>query len=120
LNHFLRPRVTQLENFHLDLLEHRILVRGSRPLLGMKLPVQLEGSLRARGGQIHLILPRIRVGFLPLPGFVTRRLLSQVNPLVDLNGGSRGPFRFDITALRLKKDMLEAEARAEPVLGAAG
>jgi len=119
LNHFLRPRVTQLENFHLDLLEHRILVRGSRPLLGMKLPVQLEGSLRARGGQIHLILPRIRVGFLPLPGFVTRRLLSQVNPLVDLNGGSRGPFRFDITALRLKKDMLEAEARAEPVLGAA-
>lgn len=117
LNDFLRPRVTQLENFRLDVLERRIVVTGSRPTLGVKLPVELEGSLRARGGQIHLVLPRIRVWFLPLPGFVTRRLLSQVNPLVDVNRGSRGPFRFHITALRLKKDMLEAEVRGEPVQG---
>jgi hypothetical protein len=119
LNDFLAPRVKQLEDFRLDLLDRRIRVRGARALLGVRFPVELEGSLRAHKGEVHLVLPRIRMGFLPVPGFVTRRVLSQVNPLVDLNQGSGGPFRFDITSLRVKKDILEVEVKAEPVSAAA-
>ncbi|MBI4840530.1 MAG: DUF2993 domain-containing protein [candidate division NC10 bacterium] len=47
--------------------------------------VALEGAFEVvEGSKINFVPSSLRVGILPLPGFVTRALLNRVNPVADL------------------------------------
>jgi len=82
LNHFLRPRVTALDDFRLRFLAGRIQVTGrARTALRLSVPVRLRAKLEpSPQGTINLVEPALQITFLPVPGFITRRILAQVNP----------------------------------------
>ena len=73
----------------------------------VKLPIQLSGRLAARNGAVlYLDEPSLRVSIVRIPGFVSDRVLKDINPLADLNAEFLLPAPLAITQTRLQHGLL--------------
>jgi len=114
LERFVAPRVTALEDFHLRLLHGRLEVKGKAKAV-VAVPVTILAGLEAKNhDEIHLSDPQIRVTGVPLPGFLVKRIMGEVNPIADLSGGEDPAFTLEIDRLRIAPSGLLAEARIRP------
>ena len=114
LERYLAPRVTALDGFRLRLLHGRIEVTG-RTKTVVPIPVTILAGLQVKNrDEIHLSDPRIHVTGVPLPGFLVRRIMNQVNPVADLSQGRGESFVFEIDRLRIAPSGLSANGRVKP------
>lgn len=86
-------------------------VRVSGITRGMvKCPVQVAGRLTARNGAVlYLVKPHLKVSVVPMPDFITRRLLKDINPLADLNAQFQLPAPLLITNTVQQNEALRFE-----------
>jgi len=111
LNRFLSPQTEALEGFHLKLAEGEVEVSAwTRTRLGFSVPIVLTARLQPEGGRIYLVEPRLKTAFIPLPSFLARRLVEEINPVVDLNRQQSLPCTLRISRLRVEPSLLAAEA----------
>jgi hypothetical protein len=109
-----------LRTLHLPITEPEVIitpaecrVNGNARAL-TKIPIRLSGQLIARDGAVlYLDKPRLRVTVVPVPAFISRRVLKNLNPLADLNAAMQLPAPLAITratqqhgALRLEGALL--------------
>jgi hypothetical protein len=114
LQRYVAPRVTVLRDFRLRLLHGRIEVSG-RTRSVIPVPVTIVAGLEVKNrAEIHLSDPHIRVTAVPLPGFLVRRIMSQVNPVCDLSRGRDQALAIEIDQLRVAPSGLLARGRVRP------
>jgi len=109
----LAPRVKQVENLRLRFDEGRIEILGDARV-AVHIPVRLSCSLAAVGGKIYVVDPQAHVSVVPVPSFVVTRLLDEINPLVDANEKSQGPFLLDIDQIEITPQALRLHAALKP------
>ena len=120
LERYLKPRVIALQDFQLRLLHGRLEIKGRARAL-VPIPITVLAGLEVKGGdEIHLVDPRIRVTAVPLPGFLVRRIMKQVNPVADLSRGADETSRRQIDRLRIAPSYLSARGRLQPAQNAVG
>lgn len=115
LSRMLAPRIKQIDNLRLSFHHGRISVSGYKRI-GVRIPVRLTCSLSASDGRIYIVEPQAHVSVVPVPGFITARLIEEINPLVDLNEGQQGPFQLKIERIRIAPESLWLRARLQPRL----
>jgi len=108
LTRYAAPRITSLRHPKLTLEGGRVIVEGKSVKLG--LPVHFSALLLARNGTVELAEPDLRVWIAPVPGSVVRRIVSDMNPLVDLNRDYKGPFHFRVTHVPVANGRLAVRA----------
>jgi len=92
------------------------LVNGNARIL-VKIPIHLSGQLIARDGAVlYLDKPRLRVTAIPVPAFVSKHVLKNLNPLADLNKALQLPAPLTITRSSQQHGQLriEGELRFPP------
>jgi hypothetical protein len=120
LQPYLAKRVTALDAFQLRLLHGRVEVTGKAKTL-IPLPVRLVAGLEVKNrDEIHLASPTIHVSALPLPGFLVKRIMSQVNPVVDLLREKDPVFAMEIERLLVGPSGISATGRIRPAPSLAG
>ena len=110
LERFLRPRVTELTDLRLVLEEGRLTVTGKVKVALLPVPIRLSGRLEPMAGAIFLRDPALAVSVVPVPGFVTERIMTQINPLVDLNQGLQSPLRLFLRQISVHPSGLTLQA----------
>jgi len=76
----------------------------------VKLPISLSGRLTARHGAVlYLDQPHLRVSVVPIPRFVSNRVLKDLNPLADLNAAMKLPAPLEITRTTQQHGALRIE-----------
>lgn len=76
----------------------------------IKLPISLSGHLTARNGAVlYLDQPHLRVTVIPIPKFVSNRVLKDLNPLADLNAAMKLPAPLEITKTTQQRGALRIE-----------
>ena len=114
LQRFLGPRVTELEDFRLRLEGGQVVVSGKAKAAFVRVPIRISGRLEAGGGCIYLRDPKLAVTSVPLPGFITDRVVAQVNPLVDLNKEIKGCFDLRVRYVLVGSRSLTLRAALSP------
>jgi hypothetical protein len=113
LTKMVAPRVTQVEDLRLTFGYGEITVSGY-VRRGVRIPVRLTCSLEPAGGKVFLVDPKAHVSIVPVPAFIVDRLMSDINPVVDLNQGRQGPFAFAIRQLLITPRDLRLRADLRP------
>lgn len=114
LQRFLRPRVTELEDFRLRLEGGQVVVSGQAKVAFVRVPLRITGRLEPAGGCIYLRDPKLAVTSVPIPGFITDRVVAQVNPLVDLNKEIKGCFDLRVRYVLVGSRSLTVRAALSP------
>jgi len=97
LTQFLRTLPLPITEPEVVITPEECLVNGNAHVL-TKIPIHLSGQLIARDGAVlYLDKPRLRVTVIPVPGFVSRHVLKNLNPLADLNQALQLPAPLTIT-----------------------
>jgi len=126
LNHYISPKVKEIEGFRLRLERNRVEVSGRyKTRLGISVPIVFVTRLQPQIGKIYLIDPQLKVSVIPVPSFVTERVIGQINPIVDLNSDPALPCILRISRLQVEGARLRAETQiflklAVPVRSAGG
>jgi hypothetical protein len=111
LNSFLAPRLETLQEPKIKLQDGKIEVSGRvKTRLGFSYPIVFSSRLEPLMGRIELTEPKLKVSVLPVPALVTRRIVENINPVVDLNQYSDLPCIFRITKLQIDPTGLSAQA----------
>jgi hypothetical protein len=112
LNGFLAPRVKdQMENFSLDLRKGEVAVTGRAKMpVGLAMPFTLVAELQPRGGQVYLVKPYLKASIVPLPSFISQRVVKKLNPILDLNQQGELPCVFNIRQIQVGAKELSARA----------
>src|SRR5207247_3855618 len=99
---YVRRRSPALGDVEIRFAPGVVRVRASPALLGIGVPVELEGRPVLRGETaIAFDASRVAVLRLGLPEFAVRRLEERINPLVDLAALS---FPLHLSEARIEKD----------------
>jgi len=107
-------RVKQVERLRLIFADGEVRLTGD-VRLGVRIPVRLTCGLVALGGsRVYVVDPKAHVSVVPVPSFIISRLLDEINPLVNLNQGGEGPFRLEITSLRVNPQSLFMRVALKP------
>lgn len=114
LQRFLAPRVTALQHLAITLHDGRVEVAGRAQASWLRIPVRLSGRLEPQGGAIYLRDPTLAVSMVPIPGFLTERILAQINPLVNLNQEVKGPLRLQMRFVLVRATGLTLRAGISP------
>jgi len=108
LTRFAAPRITALRQPRLTLDGGRVVVEGKSAKL--KMPVRFSATMVSTGGRVELADPDLHLWILPVPGAFARRVVKDINPLVDLNRDYKGPFQFRITQIPIANGRLAVRA----------
>jgi len=114
LQRYLAPRVKELEGMDLDLLPGRVRVSGRVGVSLLQVPLSISGRLEPAGGRIYLRDPEMAVTVVPVPGFITERIIAQVNPLVDLNQDLAMPISLRLRRITVSPSGLSVTAGLAP------
>ena len=111
LNRFIAPRVKELKDFRLRFVPGRVEISGKvNTPMRLGVPITLSARVEPRLGQLYLLDPKLKVTVVPVPGFVTRRIIDQINPVVDLNQDPNFPCIVQITDVNIGPAALQAKA----------
>jgi len=109
LTKFLRTLTLPITEPELSITPGECRVDGVTRML-VKLPISLTGQLTARNGAVlYLDNPRLRVTVVPIPKFVSNRVLKDLNPLADLNAAMKLPAPLEITRTTQERGTLRIE-----------
>ena len=112
LERYVGSRVDALEDFELRLADGKVEVSGRvKGLLPVAVPICLTATPKAEIGRIYLREARLKVTEVPVPRFVTEKILEQINPVVDLNSDIEMPFIFELTKVKVEPTALAAEGK---------
>jgi|GEM_PF-7004614 len=112
LNNFLASRIKdQIEGFSLHLANGKLEIAGrAKTRSGLRVPFTLITELEPRGGQVYLTKPYLKYSILPLPSFLSQRVIRELNPILDLNAAEGLPCNFRIREIRFRPRELSAQA----------
>lgn len=109
LTTFLRTLTLPITEPELNITPAECQVSGNTRT-AVKLPIRLSGRLTARNGAVlYLDQPRLRVSAVPIPKFVSNRVLKDLNPLADLNAAMNLPAPLEITKTTQQHGALRIE-----------
>ncbi|MHB0939114.1 MAG: LmeA family phospholipid-binding protein [Armatimonadota bacterium] len=109
LTKFLRTLTLPITEPSLSITPAECQVEGVTRLM-VKLPIRLSGRLAARNGaMLYLDDARLRVTVVPIPKFVSNRVLKDLNPLADLNQMMPLPAPLEVTRLTQQHGALRIE-----------
>jgi hypothetical protein len=98
---FLHRRSPNLRDVQVTFAGEAVRVRATRPVLGVGVPVEIEGHPVLRGAAIDFSASRVAVLRLGLPEFAVRNVEQRINPLVDL---TTMPLPLHLMAVRVEGD----------------
>jgi hypothetical protein len=112
LKDFLAPRIkAQVKEFALDFESGKVKISGQSIVRnGLEVPFTLVSEVEAQGGQVNLVKPYLKCSVVPMPSFLSQRMIRKLNPLLDLNKTEGLPCNFRIREIQIRPQELSARA----------
>lgn len=112
LKDFLAPRIKeQVKDFALDFESGKVKISGQSIVRnGLEVPFTLVSEVEAQGGQVNLVKPYLKCSVVPVPSFLSQRVIRKLNPLLDLNKTEGLPCNFRIREIQIRPQELSARA----------